>query len=59
MRIAITCGQLDNAKSIAVRVKPHGLAIDGNFGTKIKTVRQVGDMQMICHVPAITRLVPW
>mmetsp|Transcript_17998 Transcript_17998/g.27408 ORF Transcript_17998/g.27408 Transcript_17998/m.27408 type:complete len:358 (-) Transcript_17998:386-1459(-) len=55
MRVAVASRKLHNTQPVAVRMQAHGFTIDGHNRAEVQPVGQVGDMQVICHDPAIAR----
>ena len=47
MGIAIAIRQLHHAEPIAMRVQPHGLAIDRNGGAQLQAIRQVALVEVV------------
>src|SRR5690606_26676653 len=56
MRIAISGGQLDQAKPVAVGDKTHRFAVDSNLGSEVNVIGQVAQMRINRHYDPPVRL---
>ena len=49
VRVSVARGQLHHAEPVAVRVQPHGLAVDRDRRPEVEAVRKIAGVQMIGH----------